>query len=69
MSNPTNHQWASFYKGRLHIKACSCCGQMSLATTEHSVCNRNDILLSPVVKAGYTLRKPVPILVSRQRVA
>ncbi len=69
MSNSTNHQWATFYKGRLRIKACSGCGQMSLPSNEQSVCDKDGILSSPIVKAGYTLTKPRRALASRQRVA
>jgi len=64
-----NHQWATFYKGRLRIKACSCCGQMSLPSNAKGVCEKGNIMLSPIVRAGYTLIKPKEAQVSRSRVA
>jgi hypothetical protein len=56
----TNHQWATFQKGRLKVKACSCCGEMSLPSNSKMSCQQGGILTSPIVKAGYTIAINLP---------
>lgn len=53
--NDTTHQWTMFEKGRLRVKACACCGEMSLPSNSESICDKRNILTSPIVRAGYTL--------------
>ncbi len=55
-----NHQWTTFQKGRLKIKACSCCGEMSLPSNAQGACEQGSILNSPMVKAGYTIAAHLP---------
>ena len=50
-----NHHWTTFEKGKLKIKACGHCGQMCLPSNTNSECDKQNILLSPVVRAGYKL--------------
>lgn len=52
------HEWATFYKGRLRLKACICCGQMSLPSNAESHCEKGNISSSPILKAGYSLTRP-----------
>ena len=54
MSN-TTHQWSIFEKGRLKVKACSCCGEMCLPSNTIAECEKGNMNLSPIVKAGYVL--------------
>ncbi len=49
------HQWSIFEKGRLKVKACSSCGVMCLPSNTTSECQESNILLSPLIKAGYVL--------------
>jgi len=58
--NNTTHQWTMFQKGRLRIKACACCGEMNLPSNSESVCDKRNILSSPIVRAGYTLVVDMP---------
>lgn len=58
MSN-TTHQWSIFRKGRLKIKACACCGEMCLPSNSTADCEKGNIRLSPVVKAGYVLNSKI----------
>jgi hypothetical protein len=60
MSNQ-KHQWTIFQKGRLRIKACSCCGEMNLPSNSESICDKRNILTSPIVRAGYVLATEVSI--------
>lgn len=53
-----NHHWTTFYKGRLKVKACSKCGEMSLPSNIEAACEGKNIQLSPILKAGYSLTKP-----------
>ena len=59
----TNHQWTTFQKGRLTVKACSCCGEMKLPGNTHMVCEQGSILKSPIIKAGYTISTHLPRMV------
>jgi len=68
MSN-TTHQWSIFEKGRLNIKACSCCGEMCLPSNAKAECLKSNILLSPIIKAGYVLRSKAVIPELSRRVA
>jgi hypothetical protein len=58
MSNQ-KHQWTIFQKGRLRIKACSCCGEMNLPSNNESICDKRNILTSPIVRAGYVLANDI----------
>ena len=53
----SNHHWTTFYKGRLRVKACSKCGEMSLPSNTEALCEGKNIVLSPILKAGYSLTK------------
>ncbi len=50
----SNHDWTTFQKGRLKIKACSHCGEMRLPNNESSDCSREKMFASPIIRAGYT---------------
>ncbi len=49
------HQWATFRKGRMRIKACVSCGELHLPSNSVRTCDSNDVLNSQIVKAGYRL--------------
>ena len=49
------HQWATFRKGRMRVKACSSCGELHLPSNSDKACDHNDVLQSQIVKAGYRL--------------
>jgi len=51
------HQFETFQKGRIKIKACSRCGEMRLPSNIDENCIRRKLSLSPVGKAGYTISK------------
>ena len=51
----TKHQWATFTKGRVKVKACSCCGELHLPSNTDKLCDNADVLQSQIVKAGYRL--------------
>jgi hypothetical protein len=55
----TTHQWTLFQKGKIKVKACSCCGQMLLPSNLKSTCEEKNISLSPIVKAGYEIAQTV----------
>jgi hypothetical protein len=59
MSN-TTHQWTTFQKGRLKVKACACCGEMCLPSNASSICENGNISLSPIAKAGYVIAAYAP---------
>ena len=49
------HQWATFHKGRVKVKACACCGELHLPSNSDKQCENSDVLDSQIVKAGYRL--------------
>ena len=49
------HQWATFRKGRMRVKACACCGELHIPSNSAKFCENNQVLESQVVKAGYRL--------------
>ena len=49
----STHQWTTFQKGRLKIKACGNCGEMSLSNNDQSDCSKKNMNASPIVRAGY----------------
>ncbi len=49
------HQWATFRKGRMRVKACACCGELHLPSNSDKSCDSNEVLESQIVKAGYRL--------------
>lgn len=51
----SKHQWAVFSKGRIKIKACASCGEMSLPSNLEDNCGHNNVLESQIVKAGYRI--------------
>jgi len=51
----TTHQWTTFEKGRLRVQACAHCGEMNLSSNAHSFCDKENVLVSPVVRAGYKI--------------
>ncbi len=68
--NNTTHQWTMFQKGRLRVKACAYCGEMSLPSNSQSICDKQNILSSPIMRAGYILASDMPsVEQTPQRVA
>jgi hypothetical protein len=51
----TKHQWATFQKGRVKVKACACCGQLHLPSNSDEACENANVFESQIVKAGYRL--------------
>ncbi|TQV84469.1 hypothetical protein [Aliikangiella coralliicola] len=49
------HQWATFHKGRMKVKACATCGELHLPSNSEKECEGSDVLDSQIVKAGYRL--------------
>jgi len=49
------HEFETFQKGRIKIKACSRCGEMRLPSNVDENCVKRKLSLSPVGKAGYAL--------------
>ncbi len=49
------HQWATFRKGRVKVKACACCGDLHLPSNSEQNCRDTNVLDSQIVKAGYRL--------------
>ncbi len=55
------HQWTTFQKGRIRIKACASCGELHLPSNSEGRCSHNRMLESPIVKAGYRLYTEQPV--------
>ncbi|MET1253726.1 hypothetical protein [Aliikangiella maris] len=51
----TKHQWVTFQKGRVKVKACASCGDLHLPSNTDKPCENLGILDSQIVKAGYKL--------------
>ena len=51
----TKHQWATFQKGRMKLRACVCCGELHLPSNSEKVCDNTAVLDSMIVKSGYRL--------------
>jgi len=51
----TKHQWATFQKGRMRVKACVSCGELHLPSNSEKACEHHAVLESQIVKAGYRL--------------
>ena len=51
----SKHQWATFHKGRMKVKACAICGELHLPSNTEKLCEHGDVLESQIVKAGYRL--------------
>lgn len=50
------HQWATFYKGRVKVKACVYCGELHLPSNSDKHCEESsNVLDSLIIKAGYRL--------------
>lgn len=49
------HQWATFKKGRMRIRACASCGELHLPSNSDNTCDHNEVFDSQIVKAGYRL--------------
>ncbi|WP_444998465.1 hypothetical protein [Aliikangiella sp. IMCC44359] len=49
------HQWATFRKGRLKVRACASCGDLHLPSNSDRTCENSGVLESALVKAGYRL--------------
>ncbi|MGX5174191.1 hypothetical protein ACUR5C_09245 [Aliikangiella sp. IMCC44653] len=49
------HQWATYHKGRVKVKACASCGELHLPSNSENVCEHNNVSQSQIVKAGYRL--------------
>jgi len=57
------HQWTTFQKGRMKLKACACCGEMKLPSNTHNLCKNDNLIVSPIVRAGYQLSAHLPVSV------
>ncbi|MDQ7050112.1 MAG: hypothetical protein Q9M92_11505 [Enterobacterales bacterium] len=55
------HQWSTFQKGRIKIKACSTCGELHLPSNSEQSCLNNRVLESPIFQAGYRLHSDQPV--------
>ncbi len=53
--NVSKHQWVTFRKGRMRVKACVCCGDLHLPSNSEQSCESNKIFESQLIKAGYKL--------------
>ncbi len=51
----SKHQWATFQKGRMRIKACVSCGELHLPSNSEKNCRAKSLQDSQIVKAGYRL--------------
>lgn len=51
----SKHQWATYRKGRVRVKACTFCGEIHLPGNSAQSCKGNDVLESQIIKAGYRL--------------
>lgn len=51
----TKHQWATFQKGRMRVRACVCCGELHLPSNSEKVCEDHAVLDSMIIKSGYRL--------------
>ena len=51
----SKHQWATFRKGRVKIKACASCGELHQPSNSEKLCAHTDVMRSQIVKAGYRL--------------
>lgn len=51
----SKHQWATFQKGRMRIKACVSCGELHLPSNSEKICQAKSLIDSQIVKAGYRL--------------
>jgi len=49
------HQWTIFRKGRMRVKACSCCGELQLPSNISKTCSSTNIMDSEIVKSGYQI--------------
>ncbi|TQV76917.1 hypothetical protein FLL45_02895 [Aliikangiella marina] len=49
----TKHQWVTFTKGRVKVKACAICGELQLPSNADDHCENADVYQSQIVKAGY----------------
>ena len=49
------HQWATFKKGHIRIRACASCGELHLPSNAEQACGSNHVFDSQIVKAGYRL--------------
>jgi len=47
------HQWTTFNKGRIKVKACYSCGELHLPSNSENACENSGVLESMLVKAGY----------------
>ena len=49
------HQWVTFRKGRMRVRACSSCGDLHLPSNSGQQCSSPGILDGQIIKAGYRL--------------
>ena len=49
------HQWATFNKKRIRVKACANCGEMHLPSNSNNYCEPKTLAESQIVKAGYQI--------------
>jgi hypothetical protein len=53
--NFSKHQWVTFRKGRMRVKACASCGELHLPSNSEQPCVSNKVFDSQLLKAGYKL--------------
>ena len=51
----SKHEWGTFYKGRMKVRACVYCGELHLPSNAEKKCENHTVLESQIVKAGYKL--------------
>ncbi|MBV1910272.1 MAG: hypothetical protein KUG78_13300 [Kangiellaceae bacterium] len=49
----SKHQWVTFRKGRMRVKACSICGDLQLPSNAEQQCTHNEVFNSQLIKSGY----------------
>ncbi len=49
------HEWGTFHKGRMRVRACVSCGELHLPSNTEKVCENHTVLESQIVKAGYKM--------------
>ena len=53
--NKLKHEWGTFHKGKMKVRACVCCGELHLPSNSDKTCENHTVLESQIVKAGYRL--------------
>lgn len=59
--NLLKHQWVTFRKGRMRLKACASCGDLHLPSNSEQTCPSTNVFDSQIIKAGYRLHSQVRV--------